>query len=82
MEKCSIDLLLAGDSTKKSIGKVKDVMVELHMTYVLVHFIVKDMGRNTSSHIVLGRPFLRTTRFIIDSKEGNVKFKFPHKKCM
>ena len=57
-------------------------MVELHMTYVPVYFIIMDMGSNTSSPIILGRPFLRTTGAIIDSKEENVKFQFPHKKCM
>ena len=34
MEKCEIDLLLADDSTKHALGKFKDVMVELHMTFV------------------------------------------------
>ena len=57
-------------------------MVELHMTYVPVDFIVMDMGSNTSSPIILGRPFLGTTGAIIDSKEGNVKLQFLHKKCM
>jgi hypothetical protein len=57
MEKCSIDLLLVVDSTTKSFGKVKYVMVELHMTYVPVDFIVMDMGINSSSPIILGRPF-------------------------
>jgi hypothetical protein len=57
-------------------------MVELHMTYVPVDFIVMDMGSNTSSPIILGRPFLRTRLAIIDSKEGNVKLKLPHNKCM
>lgn len=82
MEKCSIDLLLADDSTKHALGKVNDIMVELHMTFVPVDFVIMDMGSKTSSPIILGRPFLRTTGAIIDSKEGNVKFQFPHKKCM
>ena len=82
MKKCSIDLLLADDSTKHALGKIKDIMVELHMTFVPVDFIVMDMGSNTSSPIILGRPFLRTTGVVIDAKEGNVKFQFPHKKCM
>ena len=63
-------------------GKVSDVMVELHMTFVPVDFLIMDMGNKTSSPIILERPFLRTTGAIIDSKEGNVKFQFPHKKCM
>jgi hypothetical protein len=82
IEKCSIDLLLADDSIKHALGKVSNVMVELHMTFVPVDFIIMDMGNKTSSPIILGRPFLRTTTAIIDSKEGNVKFPFPHKKCM
>jgi hypothetical protein len=40
------------------------------------------MRSNTSSPIILGRPFLRTIGAVIDSKERNVKFQFPHKKCM
>ena len=77
LEKCSIELALADD-----LGKVSDVVVELHMTFVPVDFLIMDMGNKTSSPIILGRPFLRTTGAIIDSKEGNVKFQFPHKKCM
>jgi hypothetical protein len=61
MEKCSIDLLLADDSTKHALGKVNDVMVELHMTFVPVDFVIMDMGNKTSSPLILGRPFLRTT---------------------
>jgi hypothetical protein len=48
MEKCSIGLLLSDDSTKKALGRVNDGMVELHITYVHVDFIVMDMGSNTS----------------------------------
>jgi hypothetical protein len=82
IEKYSIDLLLADDSIKHALGKVSNIMVELHMTFVHVDFIIMDMGNKTSSPIILGRPFLRTTGAIIDFKEGNVKFQFPHKKCM
>jgi hypothetical protein len=82
LEKCDIDLLLADDSTKHALGRINDIMIELHMTFVPLEFIFMDMRSNTSSPIILGRPFLRTTGAVIDSKEGNVKFQFPHKKCM
>jgi hypothetical protein len=82
MEKCDIDLLFADDSTKHALGRIDNVMIELHMTFVPVDFIIMDTRINTSSPIILGRPFLRTTCAIIDSKEGNVKFQFPHKECM
>ena len=57
-------------------------MIELHMTFDPVDFVAMYMGSNASSPIILGRPFFRTTGAVIDSKEGNVKFQFPHKKCM
>jgi hypothetical protein len=82
LEKCDIDLLLTDDSTKHALGRINDVMIELHMTFVPVDFIIMDMRSNTSSPIILGRPFLRTTGAVIDSKEGNMKFQFPHKMCM
>ena len=52
------------------------------MTFVPVDFLIMDMGNKISSPIILARPFLRTIGAIIDSKEGNVKFQFPHKNCM
>jgi hypothetical protein len=82
MEKCSIDLLLTDHSTKHALGKVNYIMIELHMTSVHVDFVIMDMGTNTYSPIIIGRTFLRTTSAIINSEEGNVKFQFPHKKCI
>ena len=82
MKKCSIDLALADDSIKPALGKVSYVMVELHINFVPVDFLIMDTGDKTSSTMILVRHFLRTTGAIIDSKEGNVKFQFPHKKCM
>ena len=38
-EKCSIELALADDSIKHDLGKVNDVMVELHMTFVPIDFV-------------------------------------------
>jgi hypothetical protein len=74
--------LLADDSTKHALDRINDIMIELHMNFLPIDFIIMDMRSNTSSPIILGRPFLRTTGAVIDSKEGNVKFQFPHKKCM
>jgi hypothetical protein len=51
------------------------------MKFLLVDFIVMDMGSETSSPIILGRIFFRTRGVVIDSKEENIKFQLPHKKC-
>jgi hypothetical protein len=42
LEKCDIDLLLADDYTKHALGKINDVMIELHITFVPVDFIIMD----------------------------------------
>jgi hypothetical protein len=65
MEKCDIDLLLADDSTKHALGRIDNVMIELHTTFVHVDYIIMDMRSNTSSPIILGRPYLKTTSAII-----------------
>jgi hypothetical protein len=33
MEKCDIDLLPANDSTKHALGRVDNIMTELHMNF-------------------------------------------------
>ena len=75
-----LDVFLPISMITKSTGK--NVMVELHMTFVPLHFLIMDMEKNTSCPIILERPFLRTSGAVIDCKECNVKFQFPHKKPM
>jgi hypothetical protein len=43
MSLCNIDLLLADSSTKQALGRVKNVMIELHITFVHVDFIIMDV---------------------------------------
>jgi hypothetical protein len=59
MEKCDINLLLADDSTKNVLGRVGNIMIELHMTCAPVDFVIMDMRSNTSSPIILGRPLFK-----------------------
>ena len=47
IEKCPIELALADDFIRHALGKVSDVMVELHMTFVPVDFLIMDMGNKT-----------------------------------
>jgi hypothetical protein len=70
MEKYDIDLLLADDSTKQALGTNDNVMIELHMNFVLVDFIIMDMRSNSSSPIILGRPFLELQVQLLILKKG------------
>ena len=62
MKKCNVVLLLADDSTKHALSRVDNVMVELHMTFVPVDFVIMDMGSKSSNSIILGRPFFENHR--------------------
>ena len=39
-------------------GLARDILIKIKNTYVIVDFIVLDMGSNTDIPIILGRPFL------------------------
>jgi hypothetical protein len=56
-------------------GIAKDVMVQIHDHYVLTDFMVLDMGEEEyDPPIVLGRPFLNTTRAVVYMRSGEVHF--------
>jgi hypothetical protein len=55
MEKCDIDLLLVDISIIHVLGRVNNVMVELHMTLCASGFYSNGHGRNPSSLILLSR---------------------------
>ena len=52
------------------------------MLFRSVDFLVMYIECNASCPIILGRPFLRIGGAIIDMKEGNIRFQFPHKRGM
>ena len=63
-------------------GRINDVLILANRNYEPIDFMVLDIECNSSCPIILGRPFLCTTRVVIDMKEGNIKFQFPLRKCM
>ncbi|KAK1682456.1 hypothetical protein QYE76_043304 [Lolium multiflorum] len=70
LKNCYLDVNLADHSTKKPLGKVDNVCINVNNNLVPVDFVVLDIECNASCPIILGRPFLRTVGAIIDMKEG------------
>ena len=58
------------------------MFLSLSDNYGPVDFTIMDIECEPSCPIILGRPFLRTVRAVIDMKEGNIKFQLPLKKVM
>jgi hypothetical protein len=62
-------------------GLVKDVLIQIKDHFIPTNFLVVDMGEDEyDPPIILGRPFLSTTKAIIYIVIGEVHFQFPLEK--
>jgi hypothetical protein len=75
-----IMLQMADQSQRFPKEIARDVPVKIKDHYVLTNFLVIDMGDEQDPPIVLGRPFLNTTRAIIYIRIGEIHFQFRTKK--
>ncbi|XP_021743124.1 uncharacterized protein LOC110709222 [Chenopodium quinoa] len=71
----NITLQLADRSTKLPIEKVKDMPLRVGKFTFAVEFYVLEMDEDERIPIILGRPFLATSKAIIDVKEGKMTLK-------
>ena len=72
-----IELSLADGAVRRPHGIVEDVIVKVENCYAPVDFIIMDMKSLkdfTDVPIILGRPFLATTKAITDWGKGEVIF--------
>jgi hypothetical protein len=69
-------LQMANQSQQFPEGIARDVPVKIKDHYILTHFLVIDMGDEQDPPIVIGRPFLNTTREIIYIRTGEIHFQF------
>ncbi|KAK2389843.1 hypothetical protein QL285_063405 [Trifolium repens] len=60
------ELILANQSTIRSVGTVEDVLVKVKDLEFLVNFMILDIGEDEEHPVILGRPFLATSRALID----------------
>ncbi|KAK2444144.1 hypothetical protein QL285_015197 [Trifolium repens] len=60
------ELTLADQSTIYVEGIMKDVLVKVKDLVFLVDFMILDIQEDEEHHIILGRPFLATSRALID----------------
>jgi hypothetical protein len=60
------ELILANQSTIRSAGTVEDDLVKVQNLMFLVDFMILDIGEDEEHPIILGRPFLATSRTIFD----------------
>ena len=66
------------DSTyKQAVGIKENTLVYIKGCPALIDFVIVDMPEDATVPIILGHPFLRTIKALINLHEGNVKLQFP-----
>jgi len=66
-------LQLADKSMKYPYGVVEDVLVKVDKFMFPVDFVVMDIEEDTEVPLILGRPFMKTAKVIIDVNDGKLK---------
>jgi hypothetical protein len=61
-------------------GVLEDAIIRVGQSYVLVDFVVIEIGGDERAPIILGRPFLCTTKAIIYAEHANIVFTIKDKK--
>ncbi|XP_019156898.1 PREDICTED: uncharacterized protein LOC109153486 [Ipomoea nil] len=75
MKPSTISLQLADRSVKYPLGVVEDILVKVGKFYFPADFLILDMGSDTDTSLILGRPFLLTGGVIIDMPLGKLIFR-------
>ena len=66
-------LQLADISMKYPYGVAEDVLVNVDKFMFPVDFVVMDIEEDTEVPLILGRPFMKTAKVIIDVDDGKLK---------
>ena len=66
-------LKLADQVTKYPYGMVEDVLVKVDKFTFPVDFVVMDMKEDEEVPLILGRPFMKTARIIVDVDKGELQ---------
>ncbi|XP_019450676.1 PREDICTED: uncharacterized protein LOC109352946 [Lupinus angustifolius] len=67
-----MSLQLADRSTKYLEGVAYDVLVKVDKFLILVDFVVIDISEDVEIPLILGRPFIRTTKMGMDMENGKL----------
>jgi hypothetical protein len=72
-----LKLHLADSTYKQDVGIKENIVVQIKGCPSLIDFVMVDMFEDLVAPIVLGRPFLRSVKALINLHEGNVRFELP-----
>ena len=68
---------LADSTYKQAAGIKENIVIQIKDCPALIDLVVVDMREDPIAPIILGRPFLRTVKALINVHEGNMRFELP-----
>ncbi|XP_019435886.1 PREDICTED: uncharacterized protein LOC109342340 [Lupinus angustifolius] len=71
----TMTLQLVDRSVKYPYGVAEDVLVKVDKLVFPVDFVIMDIEEDTEVPLILGKPFIKTTRVIIDMDDGKLKLR-------
>ncbi|XP_057996500.1 uncharacterized protein LOC131175843 [Hevea brasiliensis] len=71
----TISLQLANQSVKYPVGILENIPIKVGKFFIPVDFVILEMEEDVQIPTILGRPFLATSRAIIDVKNGRLTLK-------
>jgi hypothetical protein len=74
LEPTGMCLELGDNSIRYPLGIAEDVPVKVGQHFILVDFVVLEMGEREKPPLILGRPFLMTVGATIDVGKGGIMF--------
>ena len=74
-------LQLADHSITRSFGVVEDVLVKVHQLTFLVDFVIMDIEENDEIPLILGRPFMLTTKCVMEMGNDNLEMSVEDQKA-
>lgn len=68
-------LIVADGSSRKPLGMVEDAIVRIKELEFLIDFLVVDMANKRRVSLILGRPFMRTSKMVIRVHDVRIMLK-------
>jgi hypothetical protein len=72
-----LKLHIADSTFKQPVGIKENIVVQIKGCPALIDLVIVDMPEDPIAPIILGRPFLRIVKALINLHEGNVRFELP-----
>ena len=69
-----IRLNMANSTFTQAVGIKHGVIIQINDCPIMIDLVIVDMPEDPVAPIILGRPFLRTIKAVINVFEGNVRF--------